>query len=120
MGEVCGCACVCVCVCEYVCVKCGHDQRCPTPGSAAKGNRCVSIDYVSANVQRKPSRKRMAHDWRLEDVCVCVCVCAFVCVCVRVCMCVLTKCVWTKSVLTKCMLTKCVLTKCVCVLTKSE
>ena len=65
-----------MCVCEYVCVVCGHDQRCPTPGSAAKGNRCVTIDYVSANVQRRPSRKRMAHDWRLDDVCVCgVCVC---------------------------------------------
>ena len=82
VGEVCGC--VRVCVCEYVCVVCGHDQRCPTPGSAAKGNRCVTIDYVSANVQRRPSRKRMAHDWRLDDVCVC----AWVCVCVRVCMCV--------------------------------
>ena len=97
---------MCVCVCEYVCVVCGHDQRCPTPGSAAKGNRCVTIDYVSANVQRRPSRKRMAHDWRLDDVCVCVgvcacvrvcvcvcvfvfvCVCVFICVCVRVCVCV--------------------------------
>ena len=86
VGEVCGCA--CVCVCEYVCVVCGHDQRCPTPGSAAKGNRCVTIDYVSANVQRRPSRKRMAHDWRLDDVCVCVgvCVCLSVCVCVCVCV----------------------------------
>ena len=72
-----------MCVCEYVCVVCGHDQRCPTPGSAAKGNRCVTIDYVSANVQRRPSRKRMAHDWRLDDVCVCVgvCVCAWACMC---------------------------------------
>jgi len=83
--------CVCVCVCEYVCVVCGHDQRCPTPGSAAKGNRCVTIDYVSANVQRRPSRKRMAHDWRLDDVCVCVCLSVFVCVCLCVCACV---CVW--------------------------
>ena len=64
-------------MCEYVCVVCGHDQRCPTPGSAAKGNRCVTIDYVSANVQRRPSRKRMAHDWRLDDVCVWVCVCVY-------------------------------------------
>ena len=90
VGEVCGCVRVCVCVCEYVCVVCGHDQRCPTPGSAAKGNRCVTIDYVSANVQRRPSRKRMAHDWRLDDVCVCVgvCVCLSVCVCVGVCVCV--------------------------------
>ena len=48
---------VCVCVCEYVCVVCGHDQRCPTPGSAAKGNRCVTIDYVSANVQPRLPRK---------------------------------------------------------------
>ena len=79
-----------MCVCEYVCVVCGHDQRCPTPGSAAKGNRCVTIDYVSANVQRRPSRKRMAHDWRLDDVCVCVgvCVCVRGRVCVRVCVCV--------------------------------
>ena len=78
-----------VCVCEYVCVVCGHDQRCPTPGSAAKGNRCVTIDYVSANVQRRPSRKRMAHDWRLDDVCVCVwvCVCAWACMCGCVCVC---------------------------------
>ena len=75
MDELCLCV-RCVCVCEYVCVVCGHDQRCPTPGSAAKGNRCVTIDYVSANVQRRPSRKRMAHDWRLDDVCVWVCVCA--------------------------------------------
>ena len=84
VGEVCGCA--CVCVCEYVCVVCGHDQRCPTPGSAAKGNRCVTIDYVSANVQRRPSRKRMAHDWRLDDVCVWVCVCAWACMCACVCV----------------------------------
>ena len=91
MDELCLCV-RCVCVCEYVCVVCGHDQRCPTPGSAAKGNRCVTIDYVSANVQRRPSRKRMAHDWRLDDVCVwvcvCVCLCVCACVCVRVCMCV--------------------------------
>ena len=82
------CVCVCVRVCEYVCVVCGHDQRCPTPGSAAKGNRCVTIDYVSANVQRRPSRKRMAHDWRLDDVCVCGCVCVCVGVYVSVCVCV--------------------------------
>ena len=99
MDELClwvRCVGVRVCVCEYVCVVRGHDQRCPTPGSAAKGNRCVTIDYVSANVQRRPSRKRMAHDWRLDDVCVCVgvcvcvclSVCVCVCVCVRVCMCV--------------------------------
>ena len=88
--RVCVCVCVCVCVrvCVCVCVVCGHDQRCPTPGSAAKGNRCVTIDYVSANVQRRPPRKRMAHDWRLDDVCVCVCMCVCVCVCACVCMCV--------------------------------
>ena len=77
-----------MCVCEYVCVVCGHEQRCSTPGSAAKGNRCVTIDYVSANVQRRPSRKRMAYDWRLDDVCMCVCVSVCVCVCVYVCVCV--------------------------------
>ena len=85
---------LCVCVRVCVCVVCGHEQRCPTPGSAAKGNRCVTIDYVPANVQRRPSRKRMAYDWRLDDVCVCVCVsvcvCVCVCVCVSVCLCVCT------------------------------
>ena len=105
-----------VCVCEYVCVVCGHDQRCPTPGSAAKGNRCVTIDYVSANVQRRPSRKRMAHDWRLDDVCVCVCVCMCVCVCVRVCMCVcLCVCVYVCVCVRVCMCVCVCLCVCMCV-----
>ena len=107
---------VCVCVCEYVCVVCGHDQRCPTPGRAAKGNRCVTIDYVSANVQRRPSRKRMAHDWRLEDVCVCacvcVCVCVCLCVCVRVCMCA---CVYVCVCLCVCVYVCTCVYMCVCI-----
>ena len=123
---VCMCVCVrvCVCVCEYVCVVCGHDQRCPTPGSAAKSNRCVTIDYVSANVQRRPSRKRMAHDWRLDHVCVCVCMCLCVCmcvcvcvfVCVRVCMCVSVRvCVYVCVCMCVCVCTCVYVCVCMCV-----
>ena len=49
--DVCECTYVCVCVCMYVwmcvCVPvlCGHAQRCPTPGSAAKGILIMAKTY---------------------------------------------------------------------------